>query len=114
MSQQNWSTWARRALLPVGLALGLMQVGCAHPVAVEPSVVISSRIGPAPVYAQIGMPPPMVVMPPPRVVYAPPPVFYGPPVYQASPAWGWGRGHRWGHGHREGLQGHGGREHGWR
>lgn len=110
--------WLRWGALGGALALGLAQVGCAHPVAVEPSVVISSRIGHAPVVAQIGMPAPVILLPPPRVLYAPPPrVLYAPPVYGYGPAPGWGRehgrpgwrGHRPGHGH----EAHGQRP-GWR
>ena len=114
MSTQLINIWTRRALLPLGLALGLVQAGCAQPVMVQPSVVISSQIGRAPVYAQLGMPAPMVVMPPPGVMYAPPPVVYGPPMYRPAPAWGWGYGHHWGHERGEGRYGHGGREYGWR
>ena len=71
-------SWALLGLL----GLGLMQVGCAHPVVVEPSVTVHSRIGHVPVYTQVGVPgpvyyaPPRVIYvpaPPPRVVYAPPP-----------------------------------------
>ena len=96
----------RRLLLASGLGLALAQTACAHPVAVQPSVVISSQIGHAPVYAQIGIPAPMVMMPPPRVVYAPPPrVFYAPPGHGPAPGWGHAYGHRHGHkghGHAEG------------
>jgi hypothetical protein len=90
------------------LGLGFVQVGCAHPVVVEPSVVVSSRIGHFPVYAQVGVPAPVVVMPSPRVIYAPPPpprVIYAPQVY--GPVYGVGRGHdrrhdrlHWGHDRR--------------
>lgn len=99
--------WGSVRLWGLGLvALAGLQTGCAHPVAVEPSVVISSRIGHAPVYAQIGIPAPVVVMPPPRVIYAPPPrVIYAPPIYAPHPGRGHGhgrpewRGHRHGHDH---------------
>ena len=115
MSTTIFKLWTRWAVLPVTLAVGFVQAGCAHPVVMEPSVAISTQLGSAPVYAQIGFPTPMVLMPPPRVMYAPPPVVYAPPVYQASPAWGWGRGHHpWGAEYRGGHHGHGGREHGWR
>ena len=44
-----------RALALLGLlGLGLAQVGCAHPVVVEPSVTVHSRIGHLPVYTQVG------------------------------------------------------------
>ena len=64
------------------LGLGLVQAGCAHQVVVEPSVVVSSRMGQVPVTVQLGVPG-VVVMPPPHVVYASPPprVIYAPPVY---------------------------------
>jgi hypothetical protein len=46
-----------RAMALCGLlGLGFAQAGCAHSVAVEPSVVIHSRIGHFPVYAQVGVP----------------------------------------------------------
>ena len=103
MSIQTFKNSGRKILALAGLALGLTQVGCAHPVAVEPSVVISSRIGHAPVYAQIGIPAPVVVVPPPRVVYAPPPrVFHAPPVYLPAPAWGHGLVYGHGHGQARG------------
>ena len=75
------------------LSLGLVQGGCAHQVWVEPSVVVSSRLGQVPVTVQVGVPG-VVVMPqpygvyaapPPRVVYAPP--VYTAPVYAYPPAW---------------------------
>jgi hypothetical protein len=90
------------------LALGVVQGGCAHPVFVEPSVSVHSRIGHFPVHAQVGLPGPVIYAPPPRVIYAPPPrVIYAPPppprvvlVPRAiAPVDGWGHGHerRWGH-----------------
>ena len=92
----------RLVALGGALALGLTQVGCAHPVAVEPSVVFSSRIGHAPVQAQIGWPAPVLVVPPPRVIYTPPPrVVYAPPVYRPAPGWGPGHGRPWWNGHRQ-------------
>ncbi|WP_291914202.1 hypothetical protein [Limnohabitans sp.] len=54
------------------LGLALMQGGCAHPVFVEPSVSVHSRIGHAPVYGHVGVPGPVYYAPP-RVIYAPPP-----------------------------------------
>jgi hypothetical protein len=90
-------TWTRKSLLLCSLALGLSQVGCAHPVAVSPSVVFSSQIGHAPVYAQVGIHGPMVVMPQPRVFYAPTPpprVVYVPQVYRPAPSWGRDHGRR--------------------
>lgn len=91
-----------RAMALVGmLGLGFAQVGCAHPVVMEPSVVFSSQIGQSPVYAQVGIPGPVIYAPPPpRVIYAPPPpprVVFVPRV--VTPVYGWGHGHerRWGH-----------------
>ena len=84
-----------RAIAMLGLlGLGLAQVGCAHPVMVEPSVSVHSRIGHIPVYTQIGVPDPVIYGPPPRVIYAPPPpprVVYVPRV--VAPAHGWEHGH---------------------
>lgn len=114
MSSSMDRRWLRFVALGGALALGLTQAGCAHPVTVEPSVVISSRIGHAPVYTQIGIPAPVVVLPPPRVVYAPPPrVVYVPPVYE--PGWGHSHGRpMWrGHRHSQGHEEHGERS-GWR
>lgn len=97
-----------RAIALFGLlGLGLVQVGCAHPVVVEPSVAVHSRIGHFPVYAQVGVPGPVIYSPPPRVIYAPPPpprVVYVPQVH--GPAYGWG------HGHGRHFKGHE-RKHGW-
>lgn len=115
MSIRLFSSWGRQLGLWVVLALGLTQVGCAHPVMMEPSVVISSRIGYPNVYAQVQVPGPMVVMPPPRAIYLPPPpprVIYAPQVYP-QPVYrsGWGYGgypggrdwrHRSEHGHGRG------------
>ncbi len=88
-----------RAIALLGLlGLGLAQVGCAHPVVVEPSVSVHSRIGHFPVYAQVGIPGSVIYAPAPRVIYAPPPrVVYVPRV--VAPVHGWGHGHerRWGH-----------------
>jgi hypothetical protein len=103
-------TAVRKAALLGSLALGLSQVGCAHPVVMEPSVVFSSQIGHAPVYAQVGVPGP-VIYGPPRVIYAPPPppprVVYAPPMYRPVPGWGHGHGHdrRLGHDRHEGGRG---------
>ena len=99
-----------RAMALLGLlALGFAQVGCAHPVVVEPSVSVHSRMGHFPVYAQVGVPGPVIYAPPPRVVDAPPPpprVVYVPRVYAPrvyapgayaprvyAPVHGWGHGH---------------------
>ena len=94
MSIQLFKTWGRKALLLGSLALGLSQVGCAHPVVMEPSVVFSSQIGHAPVYAQVGVPGP--------VIYAPPRVIYAPPVYRPVPGWAYGHDRHWGHDRHEG------------
>jgi hypothetical protein len=87
----------------------LMQGGCAHPVFVEPSVSVHSRIGHAQVYGHVGVPGP-VYYGPPRVIYAPPPpprVIYVPPppprvvfVPRAHPP-----AQIWGHGHDRGQRG---------
>ena len=61
-------SWALLGLL----GLGLMQGGCAHPVVVEPSVTVHSRIGHVPVYTQVGVPGPVYYAPP-RVIYVPAP-----------------------------------------
>lgn len=84
-----------RALALFGLlGLGVVQVGCAHPVVVEPSVVVHSRIGHFPVYAQVGVPGPVIYAPPPP----PPRVVYVPRV--VTPV------HGWGHGHERHFRGH--------
>ena len=75
------------------LGLGLAQVGCAHPVVVEPSVSVHSRIGHFPVYTQVGGPGPVIYAPSPRVIYAPPPpprVVFVPRV--SAPVHGLGHG----------------------
>ena len=115
-----------RAIALLGLlGLGLAQVGCAHPVVVEPSVSVHSHIGHFPVYAQLGVPGPVVYALPPRVIYAPPPpprvVFlprvYTPGVYAPVHGWGYGhdgrqRGHERRHDrHDEGGRGRGGWDH---
>jgi hypothetical protein len=82
-------SWALLGLL----GLGLMQGGCAHPVVVEPSVTVHSRIGHVPVYTQVGVPGPVYYAPP-RVIYvpAPPPrVVFVPRVH--PPAQIWDNGH---------------------
>ena len=94
------------ALLGV-LGMGLVQVGCAHPVFIEPSVAVHSRVGHFPVHAQIGLPGPVIYAPPPRVVYAPPPrvvyvppppppprVVYAPLVHSPMPGWNHAHEHR--------------------
>ena len=102
------SSFSRPLALLGLLGLALVQVGCAHPVVVEPSVSVHSRIGHAPVYGHVGVPgsvyyaPPRVIYappPPPRVIYAPPPpprVIYVPRAHPPAQIWGPGhdRGHR--------------------
>lgn len=88
------------------LGLGFVQVGCAHPVYVESSVVVHSRVGQYPVYAQVGVPGPVIYRQP-QVIYTPPPpprVIYVPPVYRQVPGWGYGHEYRhgWGHDRHEG------------
>lgn len=98
------SSFSRPLALLGLLGLALMQGGCAHPVYVEPSVSVHSRIGHFPMYAQVGVPGPVIYAPP-RVIYAPPRVIYAPPlpprvvhVPQAHPpAQIWGHGHDRGH-----------------
>ncbi len=118
MSIHLFNTWGRKLALWGGLALGLAQVGCAHPVVMEPQVVVSSRIGYPPVYGQVHVPGPVVVMPQPRPIYMPPPprVVYAPPVYRPPPGWAYGRRHDERDKHHRHEHGHGrgdGRE-GWR
>jgi hypothetical protein len=90
-----------RAMALLGLlGLGLAQVGCAHSVAVEPSVTVHSRIGHYPVYAQVGVPGSVIYAPPPRVIYAPPPpprVVFVPRFVAPGHGWVHGNDHRWGH-----------------
>ena len=100
------SSFSRSLALIGMLGLGLVQGGCAHPVVVEPSVSVHSRIGHFPVYSQVRVPgsvyygPPRVIHvppPPPRVIYVPPPpprVVYVPRAH--PPAQIWDHGHnRW-------------------
>lgn len=121
MAIHGLTRWGHKLGLWAGLLLGLAQVGCAHPVVVEPSVVISSSMVYPPFYHRAPGP---VVVPAPRPIYLPPPpprVVYVPPVYaqpidRFAPGWADG-GH---HGARDGHRRHGygrGREHdreGWR
>jgi hypothetical protein len=109
-----------RALGLVGLlALGLVQGGCAHPVFVEPSVTVHSRIGHFPVHAQVGLPGQVIYAPPPRVIYAPSPpprVVYVPRAVASVDGWGHGHERRWGQERRhqqrdERGNGRGGRGH---
>jgi|GEM_PF-1729871 len=89
-------SFSRAMALLALLGLGLAQVGCAHPVVVEPSVSVHSHIGHFPVYTQIGIPGPVIYGPPPRVIYAPAPrVIYAPPPPPrvVNPVHGWGHGH---------------------
>ena len=109
MSMLLFKTWGRKALLLGSLALGLSQVGCAHPVVMEPSVSFSTQIGHAPVYAQVGLPG-AVFYGQPQVIYTSPPpprVIYAQPVYRSAPAWGYGVPYRhgWGHDRHEGGRG---------
>eukprot|EP01030_Chromulinospumella_sphaerica_P004019 gene4019-3931_t len=60
MSIHLFNTWGRKLALWGGLALGLAQVGCAHPVVMEPQVVVSSRMGYPPVYGRVHVPGPVV------------------------------------------------------
>ena len=104
------SSFSRSLALLGMLGLGWVQVGCAHPVVIEPSVSVHSRIGHVPVYAQVGVPGSVHYAPPPRVIYAPPPrVIYVPPppprvvfVPRAHVPWGHPPVQIWGHGHDRG------------
>src|SRR5574343_2089811 len=83
------------ALLGV-CALALTQAACAHPVVVEPSVVVQARLG-GPVYGSIYAP----LYGPPPVVVAPQPIWVAPPPAVVVPSRGWmphGHHHKW-HGH---------------
>jgi hypothetical protein len=95
MSARMFKAGSRWAMLLLSLVAAQAQVGCAYPVMVQPSVAVSSRVGQFPVYAQVGVPGPMVVMPP-RVGYAQP--FYAAPVYRPGPGWGYGHRGYGGHG----------------
>ena len=105
------SSFSRPLALLGLLGLALVQVGCAHPVFVEPSVSVHSRIGHAPVYGHVGVPGPVYYAPP-RVIYAPPPPrvvvvprghvprIHVPRVHVPQghpPAQIWGHGHDRGH-----------------
>lgn len=112
MSMLLFKIWGRKAWLLGSLALGLSQVGCAHPVVMEPSVSFSTQIGHASVYAQLGLPG-AVFYGQPQVVYTPPPrVMYAPPVYMPAPGWGYGVSYRhgWGRDRHEGGWGEHGDE----
>lgn len=102
------SSFSRRLALLGLLGLGLIQAGCAHPVYVEPSVSVHTRIGHLPVHAQVGLPGPVIYAPPPRVIYLPPPpprVVYVPQVHVPRvhiprvhpPSHSWGDRHDRGH-----------------
>jgi hypothetical protein len=106
-----------QAALALGLlTLTLAQTGCAHPVLMEPSVVVQARVG-GPVYGAPHMqvygqfyggsyaPAPVVVSPASVWLPPPPPVVMVPRPY--GPGW---RGERYGHGHE---RGHGWGHRGW-
>lgn len=97
---------SRAGLLLGIMAMGVTQVGCAHSVWMEPSVVVQARVG-GPVYGPVYAGPPVVVAPAPVWVH-PAPIFMPPRVVVPGPIHhhGW-RGERKGfpHDHR----GHGGR-----
>lgn len=94
-----------RPLAMLGLlGLALAQVGCAHPVMVEPSVSVHSRIGHASVYGHVGVPGPVYYAPP-RVIYVPRehvPRVHVPRIHvpQGHPP-----AQIWGHGHDRGRRG---------
>ena len=103
---------SRSALLAGVLGMALVQTACAHPVAVQPSVVVQARLG-GPVYGTVMTAPVYggaygAVYGPPSVVMAPQPVYVAPPVAVAP--WGWGTsGYRPHHHHWHGQ----GMDHGW-
>ena len=112
----------KQSISKAACVLGLLgaafaQTGCAHPMMVQPSVVIQPQLGYPPVYGrqQVYVQPyasaPVVVMP--RVV---PQVVYSPPVYRPVYGYGYGFGghHGWGHGGREWHGGREGHDGGWR
>ncbi len=74
---------SRTAALLGVCALALTQAACAHPVVVEPSVVVQARLG-GPVYGSIYAP----VYGPPPVVVSPHPHIWMAPV-MPSRAWGY-------------------------
>ena len=86
--------------------LTLTQVACAHPLVVEPSVVVQARIG-GPVYGSVYAPlygaPPVVVAPAPVWMAPPPPVVLAPSAWMPPVH----RHHGHGHWHGQGL------DHGW-
>ena len=93
----------RTAMLAGVCGLALMQAACAHPVMVEPSVVVQARLG-GPVYGSVYAP----IYGPAPVVVAPQPMWVAPPPMGVAP---WGmvppghrHHHRW---HGQGL------DHGW-
>lgn len=89
MSMLLFKNGARKGLLMCSLLLGLAQAGCAHPVFVEPSVLVHSRFGLVEVHAQTGGRQ-VIHAPPPRVIYLPPPpplVVYVPQIHRPAPVW---------------------------
>ena len=92
------------------LGAAFAQTGCAHPVMVQPSVMIQPGVGYPHAYGSAYPGASVMVVPrvAPQVVYSAP--VYAPPVYRPVYGYGYvGRG-GWGHG---GHEGHGGRG-GWR
>lgn len=97
------------------LGAAFVQTGCAHPVMVEPSVVIQSRIAYPQVYgpqvvSSIGYYPQVVVRP--SVVYPPPvaPIYMPQPIRFQSYGYGqprlaWGGHERGGHHRHDGGRG---------
>ena len=91
---------SRPALVLGVCALALTQAACAHPVVVEPSVVVQARLG-GPVYGSIYAP---LYGPPPVVVAPPPPVWLAPPPTVVMPYGAWvppGHRHRHWHGRHQ-------------
>lgn len=98
------SFFRSRSLALLGVCgLALTQAACAHPLVVEPSVVVQARLG-GPVYGSVYAP----LYGPPPVVVAPQPVWVAPPPPVVMPYGAWTPpGHRHHHWHGQGLN------HGW-
>ncbi len=76
---------SRAALLVGTCGLALMQTACAHPVVVEPSVVVHGRLG-GPVHGSLYAGP---LYGPPAVVVAPQPLWMPPPPVVMPPRAMW-------------------------
>ena len=103
---------SRTAALLGACGLVLTQAACAHPMVVEPSVVVQARLG-GPVYGSIYAPlygaSPVMMAPPPPVWVAPPPPVVMPYGVWVQPGYRHGHWHGRGHdrdgwGRREGFR----------